>query len=151
MAIRNFRGNGRSGAMALETALVMIPTVMFLFGVFEYGRLLMDWNVLNNAAREGCRFALTNNTDTTLATDVQNLVTSKMGQEISSFSSFTVTVSGVHGGVTYTGNNVNNLTAGDFITVTVSGKYKFMNIFPFVSMPNLTINSAVTMVCEGAM
>ena len=71
MALRNVRGNRRWGAMAIETALVMIPTVMFLFGVFEYGRLLMDWNVLNNAAREGCRFALANNTDATLAADVQ--------------------------------------------------------------------------------
>ena len=43
---------------------------MFIMGVFEYGRLLMDWNVLNNAAREGCRYALANNTSTTISTDV---------------------------------------------------------------------------------
>ena len=45
---------------------------MFIFGVFEYGRLLMDWNVLNNAAREGCRYALVNNTSTTISTDVHD-------------------------------------------------------------------------------
>ena len=41
---------------------------MFVLGVFEYSRLLMDWNLLNNAAREGCRYALANNTSTTINT-----------------------------------------------------------------------------------
>ena len=35
------------------------------------------------------------------------------------------------------------------ITVTVSGKYIFINI-PLIPTPALTITSAVTMVCEGA-
>ncbi len=137
----------RSGAAAIELAFVMIPLLMMIFGIFEYGRLLMDWNVLNNAAREGCRYALVNNTTSTISTDVTNLVTTYMGKEISSFNTFTVTVSGTHAGAS---TAVNNLTAGDLISVTVSGKYKFMNIIPFVSMPTLTINSTVTMVCEGA-
>jgi Flp pilus assembly protein TadG len=154
--IKKQRGNRRIGAATVETALVIIPTVMFIFGVFEYGRLLLDWNVLNNAAREGCRLALVTNTSSTISTDIQTLVTAKMGKEISSFSTFTVTVSGTHVDpvsgttTTYTGNNVTSLAAGDLITVTVSGKYKFMNIFPFFSVPPLTITSAVTMVCEGA-
>jgi Flp pilus assembly protein TadG len=154
--IKNQRGNRRIAATTVETALVIIPTVMFIFGVFEYGRLLLDWNVLNNAAREGCRLALVTNTSSTISTDVQTLVTAKMSKEIASFSTFTVTVSGTHVDpvsgttTTYTGNNVNSLAAGDLITVTVSGKYKFMNIFPFFAVPPLTITSAVTMVCEGA-
>ena len=45
--------------------------LMLIFGVFEYGRLFMDWNLLNNAAREGCRYALANNTSTTISTDVR--------------------------------------------------------------------------------
>ena len=49
------RGRRQRGAVAVETAMVIIPLLMFMFGVFEYGRLLMTWNVLNNAAREGCR------------------------------------------------------------------------------------------------
>jgi Flp pilus assembly protein TadG len=143
-------GRRRSGAAAIETAFVLIPTLLFLMGVLEYGRLLMDWNVINNAAREGCRFALANNTDATLATDVQNTVTTRMGSEINSFTSFSVTVSGVHQGTTYTGNNVNNLVAGDLITVTVTGTYKFMNVIPYHKMPTLTLTTSVTMVCEGA-
>jgi Flp pilus assembly protein TadG len=151
MAIRKLRSTRRFGATAVETALVMLPFFMFVFGVLEYGRMLMAWNVLNNAAREGCRFALVNNTDTTLSTDVTTQVTNRMaGLNTTAFSSFTVTVSGTHAGVTYTGNAVNNLVAGDLITVTVTGTYQFMNIIPLVTMPKLTITSAPTMVCEGA-
>ena len=45
------------GAVAVETSLILITLFMFIFGIFEYSRLLMDWNLLNNAAREGCRYA----------------------------------------------------------------------------------------------
>jgi Flp pilus assembly protein TadG len=136
----------RQGAAAIETALVIIPMVMFLFGVFEFGRLLMDWNLLNNAAREGCRYALVNNTATTISSDVQGVVTTRMAGATVSFNAFTVAVSGTQKGVA---TPVKDLVPGDLITVSVSGQYKFMNIIPFIPMPSLTMNSAVTMVCEG--
>lgn len=151
MAIRKLRSARRLGAAALETALVCIPLFMFIFGVFEYGRMLMAWNVLDNAAREGCRWALVNNTDPTISTDVTTQVTNRMaGLNTTAFSGFTVRVSGTHNGTTYTGNNVNSLVAGDLITVTVTGTYQFMNIIPLVTMPTFTMTSAPTMVCEGA-
>ena len=137
----------RRGVTAVETAFVMILFTSFVFGTFEYCRLLMDMNLLNNAAREGCRYAQVNNTSTTIASSVQSVVTGYMGSETGNFSNLTVTVSGVHAGVA---TSVNNLAAGDWITVTVSGTYKFMNIVPMISMPTtLNISSAVTMGCEG--
>ena len=109
----------------------------------------MDWNLLNNAAREGCRYAIVNNTDPTITTEVQTTVTNFMAGQTTSFNNFTVTVSGTHLGVA---TPVNNLTAGDLVTVTVSGKYKFMNIIPFVKMPtSFTITSSVIMGCEGGL
>jgi hypothetical protein len=60
-----------------------------------------------------------------------------------------VTVTGTHLGVA---TAVNNLAAGDMVTVTVSGTYKFMNIIPLAKMPtSFTITSAVIMVCEGGL
>jgi Flp pilus assembly protein TadG len=139
----------RRGATAVETAIVLLPLTIMLFGIYEYGRLLMDWNLLNNSAREGCRYALANNTKTTISSDVQNIVTTYMaGRDAAAFTSFTVTVSGTHSGVATT---VNNLVPGDQITVTVSGNYKFLRIVPFNVLPNaLTLTSASTMICEGA-
>ncbi len=147
MIIRQHRFGRRRAAVAVETAFVMLLFTTFFFGVFEYCRFLMDWNLLNNSAREGCRYALANNTNTAIATQVQTIVTTYMAGESSSFTGFTVAVSGTSLGVN---TPVNNLSAGDLITVTVSGTYKFMNIVPLVSMPTtLLIKSAVVMVCEG--
>jgi Flp pilus assembly protein TadG len=149
MMVRKARKGRRRGAAMVETAIVMILMTSMVFGIFEYCRLLMDWNLLNNSAREGCRYALANNTRTTIATDVQTIATNYMAGESASYTNFTVTVTGTHGGVN---TAVNNLVAGDFITVSVSGKYKFMNIVPMISMPTtLTITSSVTMGCEGGM
>jgi len=124
----------------------MLPVVLLFCGVFQYGRLLMTWNVLNNGAREGCRYALVNNTKTTIATDVDAVVRATMGSQVSYFNNFSVTVTGMHQGVA---TPVNNLVAGDFITVTVQGDYKFISL-P-IPTPSMTMKSAVTMVCEGAM
>jgi Flp pilus assembly protein TadG len=149
MLNRKLRGGRRRGAVAVETALVMIWVLMFIFGVFEYIRLLMGWNLLNNAAREGCRYALANNTSSTISTDVQGIVTGFMAGETTCFTNFTVTVSGTHQGVS---TSINNLAAGDLITVTVTGKYNFMNIISLIPMPSsFSMTSAVTMGCEGAM
>ena len=94
MLLRKQNGRRRSGAAAVETGIVLIWMIVMLLGIFEYGRLLMDWNLLNNAAREGCRYALVNNTSPTINTDVQTIVTNYMAGETSHFSGFTVTVSG---------------------------------------------------------
>jgi hypothetical protein len=70
-----------------------------------------------------------------------------MAGENACFTAFTVTVSGTHNGVA---TAVNNLSAGDLITVSVSGTYRFMNIIPLIKMPTtLSISSSVTMGCEG--
>jgi len=147
MVIRKLGLPRRRGTVAVETALVLILMTSLVFGVFEFSRLLLDWNLLNNAAREGCRYAIANNTSATISTDVQTIVTTFMAGQSTSFSNFTVTVSGTHQGVT---TPVNNLTAGDLLTVTVSGTYKFLNIIPYVKLPSsFSITSAVIMGCEG--
>jgi Flp pilus assembly protein TadG len=137
----------RRGATAVETALVLIPLTMMVFAIFEFGSLLMNWNLLNNSAREGCRYALVNNTSATINTDVQTVVDNFMAGKQGNFNNFTVTVSGTHNGVA---TSVNNLVAGDLIVVTVTGQYRFLNCIPFYTMPSTpTLTSSVTMVCEG--
>jgi Flp pilus assembly protein TadG len=136
----------RLGAATLELAFVAIPVFMVVFGILEYGRLLMDWTVLNAAAREGCRYALVSNTNATILSDVQTVVASRLGKEAASFNSITVTVSGTHHGVA---TSVTNLMPGDPISVSVSGPYRFMNVIPLVPMPSLTLSSTCTSICEG--
>ncbi len=146
MVIRRLHAGRRWGAVLLETSVIIGLVAMLVFGVFEYSRLLMDWNLLNNAAREGCRYALANNTSTTISTSVTSLVNTYMAGETRDFSNWSVTATGTHLGVS---TPVNNLEPGDPITVTVSGTYIFMNLLPFVMPSSLVITSAVTMLCEG--
>ena len=47
----------RSGAVVVEAAVVIFVAFLFLFGIFEYSRLFMTLNVVENAARAGARHA----------------------------------------------------------------------------------------------
>jgi Flp pilus assembly protein TadG len=139
----------RRGAVAVETSMVLIFMLSFVFGIFEFSRLFMNWNLLNNAAREGCRYAVVNNTSPTIGTEVLTTATKFMAGQTGSFTNFTVTVTGAHQGVT---TAVNNLAPGDMITVTASGTYKWMNIVPLAKLPtSFSITSAVIMGCEGGL
>lgn len=52
------RGRSRRGSALVEAALVLPVCLLFIFGVLEYGRYLMMLHLLNNAAREGARYAV---------------------------------------------------------------------------------------------
>ena len=76
----------RPGAALLETALVLNVLILGVLGVFEYGRLVMLRQLMQNAAREGARLAVVgtaSNPEVTTA-QIQNTVISYLaGQSIS--------------------------------------------------------------------
>lgn len=142
------RGERRRGATLVETAFVLVPLIMLLFGIFVYGQLLMDWNLLINAAQAGCRFALANNLDSSINTEVQTVVNGYLSGKSTSLSGINVTLSGVHQGASTSA--INSLSPGDPITVTVTANYQFPNTIPFVTMPSaISLSSSSTMICEG--
>jgi len=57
--IRRLHRRTRSsrGTTLVETALSMVPWLLLTFGIVEGGRLLFEYNVVSNAAREGVRWA----------------------------------------------------------------------------------------------
>jgi Flp pilus assembly protein TadG len=56
--LRVIRSSRRPGVAAVEFA-VILPFVMVLFlGMIEFGRVLMVQQIITNAAREGCRYAV---------------------------------------------------------------------------------------------
>jgi Flp pilus assembly protein TadG len=69
----------RRGAAAVETAAVVSVFLLFLFGVFEYCRMIYVRQVVDNAAREGARYAIVNTYNSTLVTDTQAVVKGRMG------------------------------------------------------------------------
>jgi Flp pilus assembly protein TadG len=48
----------RPAATLVETAMVISIFLMVLFGIFEYGRFVMTRGLMENAAREGARWAV---------------------------------------------------------------------------------------------
>jgi Flp pilus assembly protein TadG len=63
----------RRGATVVETAVVLMIVLIFIFAIFEYGRYVMISDLVNNAAREGARQAVaTTNTQDTAS--IQNTV-----------------------------------------------------------------------------
>ena len=59
----------RRGAAAVEFAIVAIPLLLVLFGIYEFARYVMTLQTLENAAREGARFAVVNTYSPTVEAD----------------------------------------------------------------------------------
>src|SRR5690349_7746811 len=92
MANHSQRRVGRRGAVAVETAVVIGLFLLFLFSIFEYGRLVMLENLIINSAREGCRYAIVHSTDSTVVTDVQTQCTNRLGNQQSQFPDLAIQI-----------------------------------------------------------
>ena len=53
------RDRRRSGNVIIETVFTMLPMLAFIFAFFDFGMLFFRWSTLQNAVREGCRYAIT--------------------------------------------------------------------------------------------
>lgn len=110
----------------------MLPfCFLFIFGVFEYGRYLMYLQIVNNAAREGARYAVThldpvvisNVTYGNADSDVTNTVNQYLAGLSLNSQQTQVYLSDT------TGNNLGtwqNAQAGNSICVKITGNYQLM-------------------------
>ena len=53
------RNRRQSGTVILELGLMLLPTFAIIFGFLDIGFAIFTWNTLQNAAREGTRYAIT--------------------------------------------------------------------------------------------
>jgi len=53
------RNRRRSGNVMLESVFTILPTFALIFAFVDFGLLLFRWATLQNAVREGCRYAIT--------------------------------------------------------------------------------------------
>lgn len=122
-AFRGTRGGKRFGTVAAEFAVVGVIFFVFLFGIIEYGRLVMVRQVLENAAREGSRYAVVHTADKTTA-DVQNVVTNYLAGQGAQMQGLNIQV---YMADPATGANLGAWTdagAGQAIAVQVNGNYR---------------------------
>ena len=113
----------RRGVTLVESAIVLNLFLLLMFGIFEYGRYIMQGQLLINAAREGARYATVNANSVTTA-QVQSYVQSYLVGQIPGNLAISVyaadPVSGVNTGAW------NNTTVGNAIAVEITGTYQPM-------------------------
>jgi Flp pilus assembly protein TadG len=148
------RRHSRRGATVVEATLVLIVCFMLLFGILEYCRYLYALQVVDNAAREGARYAVAN-TATATTQNVLDTITSKLGGQDGTLNNFSITLSGVvlqnHDGLT-AGTALSDWSqAGpnDGITVQITGS--FVPVVPTLLFfgNTLPVQATSTMFSEG--
>jgi len=138
----------------VETALVLPLMLMFLLGIMEFGRYVLCLQVVTNAAREGCRYAVTHTQPETLngvttgaaTSDVTNVITNFLaGQHLSNAS---MNVYGLDG----QGNTLaswNSATPGQYVAVEVKGNFQ-LTVPALLSLPtSIPVLGQSVMVSEG--
>jgi Flp pilus assembly protein TadG len=76
--ISKSRRRGSRGDTMLEFAFFILPTFAILCGFFDLGMVIFTWNTLQNAVREGARYAITYQVDSsgTQKASIKNKVAS---------------------------------------------------------------------------
>ena len=82
----------RHGSITAETAVVISVFLLFLFGLLEFCRYTFTRQVLQNAVREGARFAVINTYTATLDSDTANVVKQRLSGQDQKVQNFTVSV-----------------------------------------------------------
>ncbi len=115
MSLRRQRNRDDRGAAAVEFALVLIPLLLIVYGIIDFGRFYQAQSTFTQAARVGAREASLGTAVATVQSDATNAA---------SLAGVTVT-SVTDPDTCSTSNGVN-------VTVTVNGTFKFL-LLPFSS------------------
>lgn len=159
------RTRRRGGVTLVEMALLMTIFLLFLFGVFEYSRLLFLIHVTTNAARSAARYACCNvdkgsnfvtvNDATTGAVSIRQHVINQMGGADKLVTDFDVAAWPCNTTKLYQNPAViepkasysawNEATFTERIAVKVTGKYKpVLPAFIFMMSPTGTVDISMS-------
>jgi Flp pilus assembly protein TadG len=134
---RSCRRN-RRGAAAVEFAIVAPVFFILVFGMIEYGRMVMVQQVITNAAREGARVGVL---DGSAYADVQTAVNNYLIAAKIPTGSTTITV---------TPNPPSSQTTGNPVTVTVAIPFKNVSWLPTpLYLGSTTLSATAVMRREG--
>jgi|GEM_PF-2326596 len=130
------RNQRRRGAAAIEFALIAIPFLFLIFTMFEFGRYIMIYQILIDAAREGARRAVV---ESATPDDVTARVKTLLDDATLKGATITVTPS----------NNFDSLWLGDPVKVDVSISYGSVSwMTPLWVAGSPTISASSTMYVE---
>ena len=112
----------RRGAALVEMALVLPLFLLVVLGIIEFGRAMMVCQMVTNAAREGARRAiLEDSTNTAVEQQVNDFLTSALNVSASDVTT-TITITTAPGNED-AGNQLNKSENGDLVSIRVSVPY----------------------------
>ena len=135
----------KTGASAIEFAIILPVLILFLFGIIEFGILFYDKAVITNASREGARagivyrypFPETQEEIDQLETEIKQVVLDYCAGHLITFA----TTPSLTIAADWTGYE-----AGDTLTVTALYDYQFLVMPNFITTLTGGINLAATTV-----
>lgn len=154
MLLPNRSARQRTGATVVEFAAVVSIFCMFLFGILEYTMFLYTYDVMQNAAREGTRYAVVNSEDANLVADTQTYVQSLMMGLNNTNTNYVCNVylSNASGANINTTSPVANATTAQFgqpICVQISLTYKPLTPALFLPSSAFTMQTMCYMSSEA--
>ena len=140
----NRKTERRRGAAIVEAALVLPIFFMVILGIVEFGRAFMVTQMVQNAAREGCRRAITGGySNASIISEVKSDLTAA---GISSADvTVTITVTVASGNPTVSGNDVTAATTKDLVNVVVTIPFDEVALIPGDYLDGKTLTGRSTM------
>jgi len=136
---RTSRNPRRRGSTVVEVAMVLPMVLLFIMGLFEYGRYFLMVHVCNNAVSAAAAYAckhtspvvLSGTTYGNAASDVTNIINANTGSQQLSGAAVSVYLSDSVGNAVAdsAGNNPGLFTyaaAGSYVCVKLTGTYSFI-------------------------
>jgi len=125
------------GQTLVEFAMCSVLLLALVFAVVEFGRMMLVYTTMGNAARIGTRYAIVHGSDNPPTTSVDTVVKDFLKAGTVSTSSATVTV-GYPGKPD--GTSANCTDPGCQVTVTVS--YPYDPLLTYFSLGSITLSSS---------
>lgn len=150
MSLRTFPARRRRRGQAMvEFALVAPLFFLLLFGIIEAGRFIFYYETLNNATREGARYAIVNGANTlgcpTGPAAVGSTPCDTAGNDV--IARVRAAALGIGSAVTVSPQWFNDNGRGSKVTVTATATYK--TLVPLVPLPTITIKAESSLVINN--
>jgi Flp pilus assembly protein TadG len=123
----------KKGTTLVETAIIIMLLLTFIFGIIEFGLLLFDKQVLTNASREGARAGIVVGLGRSGGNNAQYLTVSKnvasgfCADHLVTFGSGDLNVSASYNDQDGSGSP----SRGDVLTVSLTYNYDFLVLSAF--------------------
>jgi len=143
----------RRGAALVETSIVLCIFLLFLFGLLEYARFVMVYQAMQNAAREGARYAIAVvNPDTVSNANIDAEVKRRLKGMDRNLNNFTVTIYAIEMRNGVQGTKLANrydASSDDGVVVEIAYNYKPALPSFLLMKKSIPIQARCVMYAEG--